>query len=143
MGLFDRKHTMNRDRRPSPTVGASPSLFDKPTSTRQEAIHKLNKKELEDDALTVRHNQILDALEKLGPSTMKKVGEYLKIPINCITPRFIELRDWEPKRIAQDGKTKNDGSGYSAWKYKVIVTRKKLDDKRSASSDGAPVHQRA
>lgn len=120
MGLFDRKTTMSRDRRPSPTVGASPSpsLFEQPTATRKEAIHKLNA--LNNDTITERHEQILNALAELGPSTMKRVAEHIKLPINCVTGRFKELRDYEPKRIMKDGKTVHEESGYSAWKYKLI-----------------------
>ncbi len=120
MGVFDRKTTMSKDHRPSPTVGASssPSLFDQPTATRKEAIHRLNA--LNNDTLTDRHEQILDALEELGPSTMKQVAEHIKLPINCVTGRFKELRDYEPKRIMKDGKTVHPESGYSAWKYKLI-----------------------
>lgn len=118
MGVFDRKTTMSRDRRPSPTVGASPSLFDQPTATRKEAIHRLNA--LNNDTLTERHEQIINALRELGPSTMKRVAEHIKLPINCVTGRFKELRDYEPKRIEKAGKTVHEESGYSAWKYKLI-----------------------
>lgn len=120
MGLIDRHTTMNRDRRSLPPVGASPSLFDQPTATRKEAIHRLNA--LNNDTLTERHKQILDALTELGPSTMKEVSDHIKLPINCVTGRFKELRDYEPKRIEKAGRKENKESGYSAWKYRIIPT---------------------
>lgn len=35
---------------------------------------------------------VLDALEEIHPASNKQVAEYMKWPINSVTPRMLELR---------------------------------------------------
>lgn len=39
-----------------------------------------------------RQRQILDALRERGISSNRELSEFLGLPINCITPRVMELR---------------------------------------------------
>jgi len=47
-----------------------------------------------------RQLQVYNALKTLGPSTNKMISAHLKLPINSITPRMLELREMKLVGVA-------------------------------------------
>jgi CRP-like cAMP-binding protein len=64
--------------------------------------------------ISKRQAQVLNAfVEYPFPMTNQDVSNYTKLPINCVTPRVLELRD---RGLLQKAYVKKEGRPAIAWK---------------------------